>query len=228
MSFKKWREDLVKTLISKGYLSSSKIIRSFRIVPREKFLPVNLKEKAYTDMPLSIGFKQTISAPHMVAIMAEVSDFKNGNKILEIGTGSGYNAAITAEIICQTNNKTLGHVYTLEIIPELFSFAKKNIEKTNYDKKVTVIQQDGSIGYAEEAPYDRIIVTAAAPPKAPTVLIEQLKPGGILLIPVGDHHFFQSLLKIKKNYDGNTVTENLGSVAFVPLTGKNGWKFSSY
>ncbi len=227
MSFKKWREDLVKTLISKGYLSSSKIIRSFRIVPREKFLPVNLKEKAYIDIPLSIGFKQTISAPHMVAIMAEVSDFKNGNKILEIGTGSGYNAAITAEIICQANNKTLGHVYTLEIIPELFSFAKKNIEKTNYDKKVTVIQQDGSIGYAEEAPYDRIIVTAAAP-KAPTVLIEQLKAGGMLLIPVGDHYFFQSLIKIKKNYDGSTVTENLGSVAFVPLTGKNGWKFSSY
>ena len=152
MSFKKWREDLVKTLISKGYLSSSKIIRSFRIVPREKFLPVNLKEKAYIDIPLSIGFKQTISAPHMVAIMAEVSDLKNNNKILEIGTGSGYNAAITAEIICQTNNKSLGHVYTLEIIPELFSFAKKNIEKTNYDKTVTVIQQDGSIGYAEEAP----------------------------------------------------------------------------
>ena len=227
MFFKEWREDLVKTLISKEYLYSSKVIRSFRIVPREKFLPINLKEKAYIDTPLPIGFEQTISAPHMVAIMAEVSDFKTGNKILEIGTGSGYNAAIMAEIVCQTNYKPLGHVYTLEIIPELFSFAKKNLEETNYNNKVTNILHDGSIGYSDQAPYDRILVTAAAP-KAPTVLIEQLKPGGILLIPVGDHHFFQSLIKIKKNYDGSTVTENLGSVAFVPLTGKNGWKFSSY
>ena len=223
MSFKECREDLVKTLISKGYLYSPKIIKSFRIIPREKFLPVNLKEKAYIDTPLPIGFEQTISAPHMVAIMAEVSDFKTGNKILEIGTGSGYNAAIMAEIVCQTNYKPLGHVYTLEIIPELFSFAKKNLEKTDYDKKVTIIRQDGSIGYADQSPYDRILVTAAAP-KVPTVLIKQLKPGGILLLPVGDHYFFQSLIKIEKNYDGSTITEKLGSVTFVPLTGKNGWK----
>ncbi len=222
MSFKEWREDLVKTLISKGYLYSSKIIRAFRVVPREKFLPINLKEKAYLDTPLPIGFEQTISAPHMVAIMAEASDFSEGNKILEIGTGSGYHAAITAEIVCQMHNTNLGHIYTLEIIPELFSFAKKNLEETNYDNKVTVIRQDGSIGYADQAPYDRILVTAAAP-KVPTVLIEQLKPGGMLLIPVGAQHFFQSLIKIKKNYDGSTITEKLGSVVFVPLTGKNGW-----
>ncbi len=223
MFFKEWREDLVKTLISKGYLYSSKVIRSFRIVPREKFLPINLKKKAYIDTPLPIGFEQTISAPHMVAIMAEVSDFKEGNKVLEIGTGSGYNAAIMAEIVCLKNYQNQGHVYTLEIIPELYSFAKKNLEETNYDNRVTVILHDGSIGYADQAPYDRILVTAAAP-KVPTVLIEQLKLGGMLLIPVGDHYFFQSLIKIKKNYDGSTVTEKLGGVAFVPLTGKNGWK----
>jgi protein-L-isoaspartate(D-aspartate) O-methyltransferase len=223
MFYKEWREDLVKTLISKGFLYSSKVIRSFRIVPREKFLPIHLKEKAYIDTPLPIGFEQTISAPHMVAIMAEASDLQEGNKILEIGTGSGYHAAITAEIVCQKNYQNLGHVYTLEIIPELFSFAKKNLEETNYTNRVTIISQDGSIGYSEQAPYDRILVTAAAP-KIPTVLIEQLKLGGILLIPVGDHYFFQSLIKIRKNFDGRTVTEKLGRVAFVPLTGKNGWK----
>jgi protein-L-isoaspartate(D-aspartate) O-methyltransferase len=223
MSFKEGREDLVNTLISRGYLYSPKVINSFRIVPREKFLPITLKEKAYIDSPLPIGFEQTISAPHMVAIMAEISDLKEGHKVLEIGTGSGYHAAITAEIVCPKKSKNQGHVYTLEIIPELYSFAKKNLEETNYSNRVTIILQDGSIGYSEQTPYDTILVTAAAP-KVPTVLVEQLKPGGVLIIPVGDHYFYQNLIKIRKKVNGSTFTETLGRVAFVPLTGKNGWK----
>jgi protein-L-isoaspartate(D-aspartate) O-methyltransferase len=223
MYFKERRKKLVKTLISKGYLYSSKVIRSFRIVPREKFLPTTLKEQAYIDTPLPIGFKQTISAPHMVAIMAEVLELREGDKVLEIGTGSGYHAAVTAEIVNPTNSQTQGHVYTLEIIPELFSFAKKNLKETKYDDRVTVLLRDGSLGYSDHAPYDRILVTAGAP-KVPTVLIEQLTLGGVLLIPVGNYYLYQNLIKIRKNYDNSTVTETLGSVAFVPLTGKNGWK----
>ena len=223
MFFREKREELVKTLISRGYLHSPKVIRSFRHVPREKFLPVNLKEQAYVDTPLPIGYEQTISAPHMVAIMTEILNLDEGHKVLEIGTGSGYHAAITAEIVSPKNSKIQGHVYTLEIIPQLFSYAKKNLEETNYDERVTVILQDGSLGYSDQAPYDKILVTAGAP-KVPSVLIEQLKPGGLLVIPVGDHYISQILLKIKKNNDNSVVTKKLGRVAFVPLTGKNGWK----
>jgi len=222
MVFEEQRENLVRALISRGNLSSPKVIRAMSAVSREKFLPKNLKEAAYIDTPLPIGLRQTISAPHMVAIMSEALELEEGHKVLEVGTGSGYHAAVTAEIVCPKDTEKMGRVYTLEIIPELVSFAENNLKMANYSNRVTIILGDGSLGYTEQSPYDRILVTASAP-KIPKALTEQLKVGGILVIPVGDLYFFQRLIKVLKNSDESISIENLGGVSFVPLKGKNGW-----
>jgi protein-L-isoaspartate(D-aspartate) O-methyltransferase len=222
MNFEEQREKLVKALISRGILHSPDVIRAMRTVPREKFLPEELRGEAYIDTPLPIGFGQTISAPHMVAIMAEALELEEGLKVLEVGTGSGYHAAVTAETVCPRNAEKRGHVYTLEVIPELISFAEKGLKAAKYSSRVTVILGDGSLGYRAKSSYDRVLVTASAP-KVPKALTEQLKVGGILVIPVGGLHFFQRLLKVRKNSDESISTENLGGVAFVPLRGKNGW-----
>lgn len=162
----------------------------------------------------------------MVSIMNEALQLEVGNKILEVGAGSGWHAATIAELVAPSEapRSEWGHVYTLEIVPGLAEFARKNIMKAGYGDRVTIIGADGSIGYAEKAPYDRILVTAAAP-DAPKPLIEQLKPNGIMLIPVGSAHLFQNLIKITKKADGKIREENLGGVAFVPLTGQYGHKF---
>lgn len=162
----------------------------------------------------------------MVSTMNEALQLEAGHKVLEVGAGSGWHAATIAEIIASsdTPRSEWGHVYTVEIIQGLAEFARKNIMKAGYGDRVTIIHADGSMGYPEKAPYDRILVTAAAP-DVPKPLIEQLKLGGILLIPVGTMHFFQSLLKIVKKADGKIRKENLGGVAFVPLTGRYGHKF---
>lgn len=220
--FEKQRENLVQALISRGILRSPKVIRAMRMVSREKFLPENVKREAYIDTPLPIGLGQTMSAPHMVAIMSEALELEEGHSVLEVGTGSGYHAAITAEIVCPKDTDKLGHIYTLEIIPELIYLAKKNLEIAKYSSCITVILGDGTMGYPKQAPYDRILVTASAP-KIPKALTNQLKVGGILVIPVGGLRFFQRLIKVEKNSEGNITTNNLGGVAFVPLVGKNGW-----
>jgi len=178
------------------------------------------------DTPLPIGFGQTVSAPHMVSIMNEALQLEIGQKVLEIGAGSGWHAATIAEIVApsDTPRSEWGHVYTTEIIEGLAEFARKNVRNAGYSDRITIICTDGSMGYPEKAPYDRIIVTAAAP-DVPQPLIEQLKPNGIMLIPVGTVHLFQSLIKITKSADGEIKRENLGGVAFVPLTGRYGHKF---
>jgi protein-L-isoaspartate(D-aspartate) O-methyltransferase len=161
----------------------------------------------------------------MVAIMCETLDLEVGHKILEIGTGSGYHAAICAEIVAPSDAdpSVWGHVYTIERIPSLAEFARKNLEKTGYLNRVTVIVGDGTCGYAEAAPYDRILVTAASP-KIPDPLVAQLKIGGKLVIPVGHIHYWQDLILVIKKKDEKIETKNLGSVAFVPLVGKYGWR----
>jgi len=161
----------------------------------------------------------------MVAIMNEALQLEVGHKVLEIGAGSGWHAATIAEIVAPSDasRSEWGHVYTVEIIEGLAEFARKNIMRAGYGDRVTIICADGSMGYPEKAPYDRILVTAAAP-DIPPPLIEQLKPGGIMLIPVGSVHFFQSLIKVTKSVDGKISRENLGGVAFVPLTGRYGHK----
>ena len=159
----------------------------------------------------------------MVSIMNEALQLEVGHKVLEVGAGSGWHATTIAEIVApsDTPRSGWGHVYTVEIIQGLAEIARRNIMKAGYGDRVTIICADGSMGDSEKAPYDRILVTAAAP-DVPKPLIEQLKPNGIMLIPVGSIHFFQSLMKITKRVNGKIKRENLGGVAFVPLTGRFG------
>jgi protein-L-isoaspartate(D-aspartate) O-methyltransferase len=162
----------------------------------------------------------------MVSIMNEALQLEVANRVLEVGAGSGWHAATIAEIVAPSNKprSEWGHVYTVEIIQDLAEIARKNIMKARYGDRVTIVCMDGSIGYSEKAPYDRILVTAAAP-DIPKPLIEQLRPNGIMIIPVGSVHLFQNLMKITKRVDGKIVKDNLGGVAFVPLTGRYGQRF---
>jgi protein-L-isoaspartate(D-aspartate) O-methyltransferase len=162
----------------------------------------------------------------MVAIMNEALQLELGQKVLEVGAGSGWHAATIAELVAPRDapRSEYGHVYTVEIVQGLADFARKNIIKTGYADRVTIISGDGSLGYPEKAPYDRIVVTAAAP-DVPKPLLEQLKAASIMLIPVGSASLFQNLIKITKKINGQIVEDNLGGVAFVPLTGRYGHKF---
>jgi protein-L-isoaspartate(D-aspartate) O-methyltransferase len=161
----------------------------------------------------------------MVSIMNEALQLELGNKVLEVGAGSGWHAATIAELVAPSGapRSEYGHVYTVEIVQDLADFARKNIMKAGYGDRVTIISGDGSLGFPEKAPYDKILVTAAAP-DIPKPLIDQLKSGGIMLIPVGSPSLFQNLMKIEKT-NGKIKEENLGGVAFVPLTGKHGHRF---
>lgn len=154
----------------------------------------------------------------MVAIMNEALDLRPGLKVLEVGAGSGYHAATIAEIVGPE-----GHVYTVERVEELVRFARENLERAGYSDRVTPVQGDGSLGYAEGAPYDRILVTAAAP-EVPPKLVGQLDKGGILVVPVGGRFFPQELVRIRKKPDGSVERSSLGGVAFVPLLGEHGFK----
>lgn len=214
--FRAKREKLVKSLIDEGILKSEEVIKAMLRVPREEFVPFRYRELAYLDTPLSIGYGQTISAPHMVAIMTEALRVSRGNKVLEIGTGSGYQAAIIAEIV-----KPEGHVWTIEIVPELAKFAEDNLRRAGYSDYVTVIIGDGSKGYEDAAPYDRIIVTAAAP-KIPEPLISQLREGGRMVIPVGNT--YMQVLKIVEKRGGSLYVEDSVPCVFVPLLGEYGFK----
>lgn len=143
--------------------------------------------------------------------------------MLEVGTGSGYHAAICAEIVAPASSRKPGHVYTIERIRSLADFARENLRRTGYEDRVTVIVGDGTVGYREATPYDRILVTASAP-KIPDPLVEQLGDAGIMTIPVGGRYGWQDLVIIKKMKDGKIKTENFGGVAFVPLIGRHGWE----
>jgi protein-L-isoaspartate(D-aspartate) O-methyltransferase len=216
-------EKLIQNLIKQGVLHSVKIIEAMRKVPREKFLPENMRYYSAVDTPLPIGFGQTASAPHMVSIMNEALQLEIGNKVLEVGAGSGWHAATIAELIAPKTapRSEWGHVYTVEIVQGLAEFARKNIMNGGYGDRVTIVHADGSGGYPEKAPYDRILVTAGAP-EVPKPLSDQLKPAGIMLVPVGSLSLFQSLFRITKTSEGKTQEENLGGVAFVPLIGEYG------
>ncbi|MFP4655597.1 MAG: protein-L-isoaspartate O-methyltransferase [Methanohalobium sp.] len=213
MEYEMERSRLVKSLKYQGV--GQKVLDAMTRVPRHLFVPPEYQRDAYIDAPLMIGHNQTISAPHMVAIMCDLLDLKEGQVILEIGTGSGYHAAVISEIVGES-----GHVYSIECIKELVDFSRNNLENTGYNN-VTVIHGDGSEGCPEHAPYERILVTAGAP-DIPDSLIDQLKSGGIMVIPVG--LYFQELYLIKKELDGSISKNDKGGVMFVPLTGKYGFK----
>lgn len=149
--------------------------------------------------------------------MNEVLELRIGDKVLEVGAGSGYHAATVAEQIGPQ-----GHVYTVELVAELVKAARSNLRKAGYSDRVTLVQGDGSLGYPDQAPYDRIVVTAAAP-KVPQPLVDQLRPQGILVVPIGGRLFPQELFKIRKDEKGRIQRTSLGGVAFVPLIGKEGF-----
>lgn len=213
--FEEQRNRLVDSLVRRGYISSPEVQAAMRRVPREDFLPEELRNEAYVDSPLPIGEGQTISAPHMVAIMAEHLDLSPSMKVLEIGAGSGYHAAVCAELVAPE-----GHIYTMERISSLASTAEANIKKTGYSNLITVVFGDGTKGLPEHAPYDRIFVAAGAP-DIPTPLTDQLVDGGKLLVPVGGR-FYQDLIRIEKR-GKKLVKENLGGCVFVPLIGEHGY-----
>lgn len=206
------KEVLIERLISWGYLKTPRVIDAMREVRREYFIPDKSQDFAYADFPLPIGNEQTISAPHMVAIMSESAELEVGNKVLEIGAGSGYHACVTAHI-------TKSWVFSVERHSELAIAARQNIKRAGCDKVILIVG-DGTKGYEKEAPYDRIIVTAGAP-EIPQPLIDQLKMGGKLLIPVGSKRS-QSLIRITIEKEG-IQKENLGGCIFVPLIGEYGW-----
>ncbi len=208
------RKNLVEKLKREGRITTRKVEKAFLKIPRENFIPPHLKSKAYLDTPLEIGEGQTISAPHMVAIMAEAVDLKKDQKILEIGAGSGYHAAIISEIVGKK-----GHVYSIERFEGLAEKAKKNLKKTGMEN-VTIEIGDGSQGLSKYAPYNRVYVTCASP-GVPDPLIDQLKKPGKLLIPVGSR--LCELKLLEKNKEGNIKSMNLGGCAFVPLVGKHGF-----
>ncbi|TFG00016.1 MAG: protein-L-isoaspartate(D-aspartate) O-methyltransferase [Promethearchaeota archaeon] len=222
MSFEKKREKLVENLKERNILKDEKVIDAMLNVPREKFIPEEVKNQAYVDTPLAIGSEQTISAPHMNVMMCQILELKEGDKLLEVGTGSGYHAALCAEIIAPKDSNNPGHIYTIERHDYLAEKARKNLKKTGYEERITVIVADGTLGYEKYAPYDKILVTAASPDKIPPPLTEQLKEGGILCIPAGSKKFSQSLYKITKK-EGKIKKKRITGVRFVPLLGKYGF-----
>jgi len=222
MTVKTEWEQLIQNLINEGILHSPTVIRAMRLVSREPFLPERLKSYYAVDTPLPIGWGQTASAPHMVSIMNEALELEVGHKVLEVGAGSGWHASTIAETVAPTDapKEKWGHVYTVEIIRELADCARTNIEKAGYGDRITIVHSDGSEGYQPETPYDRILVTAAAP-DIPKPLTDQLKTNAVLVIPVGTPYLYQTLVRVRKT-DSKLIEENLGGVAFVPLTGKHG------
>ncbi len=206
-AYQKKRESMVKYQIEQRGVRGEAALKAMRKVPRHLFVPENYQSRAYDDNPLPIGYGQTISQPYIVAYMTEAIDLQPHFKVLEIGTGSGYQAAVLAEIVDKT--------YTIEIVEELGKQAKARLQKLGYDN-IEVRIGDGYYGWKEHAPYDAIIVTAAAE-FIPPPLIEQLKPGGKMIIPVGSPFMVQTLMLLEK-VGGKTRTKSLFPVQFVPFT----------
>lgn len=190
---------------------SDEVIRSLLTVERHKFVPASEKRFAYENRPLSIGHGQTISQPYIVALMTDLIDPEPDDIVLEVGTGSAYQAAVLAELV--------GHVYTIEIIAPLFASATARLETLGYDN-VTTRLGDGYYGWERHAPFDAIVVTAAAS-HVPPPLINQLKPGGRMVIPVGGRFMTQQLLLIEKTTEDEIITRQVTAVRFVPLTGEH-------
>lgn len=208
-AFTQARLELVEKDIEGGGIKNEDVLQAMRNVPRHEFVPAEYLDQAYGNHPLPIGYGQTISQPYIVAWMTELLELQPGEKVLEIGTGSGYQAAILAE---------LGYVdvYSIEIVPELAETASIRLQDLGYTN-VRVKQGDGYYGWPEYAPFDAMIVTAA-PDHLPAPLAEQLAEGGRLVIPIGPAGLFQTLWKFVKE-DGELTAYNMGGVSFVPFIG---------
>ena len=204
------RSQMVADQIAPRGIANPSVLDAMRTVPRHKFVPDDMVEQAYEDHPLPIGYGQTISQPFIVALMTQTLEPKPGQRILEIGTGSGYQAAVLAELDVE--------VYTIEIIPELAEQATKRLEDLGYTN-VHTLNADGYFGWEEFAPFDAVIVTAA-PDHLPQPLANQLVEGGRLVIPIGPVGFVQTLWLFEKE-SGELQATNLGGVSFVPFTGEH-------
>jgi protein-L-isoaspartate(D-aspartate) O-methyltransferase len=202
------RLHMVSEQIEARGVRDARVLAAMRKVPRHRFVPNAERAQAYADRPLPIGHRQTISQPYIVALMSELAGVKPGDTVLEVGTGSGYQAAVLAEMGVK--------VFSIEIIKPLAKQAKATLDELGYGKRVTVRHGDGYAGWPERAPFDAVVVTAA-PPRIPGPLKQQLKVGGRLVIPVGK--YFQSLLRVTRTKDGFRE-ESVIPVRFVPMTGK--------
>jgi protein-L-isoaspartate(D-aspartate) O-methyltransferase len=209
--FTKKRISMVRDQIARRDVADEAVLQALLEVPRHKLVPRQQRYDAYSDRPLPIGYGQTISQPYIVGLMTELLEPRPGDTILEVGTGSGYQAAVLSRIVSQ--------VYTIEIVEELGTRARRDIGKLGYDN-IDVRIGDGYYGLPDVAPFDGIIVTAAAT-HIPPPLIDQLKPGGVMCIPVGPAFQVQRLVLVEKAEDGSVTTRSIMPVRFVPLTGEH-------
>jgi len=207
------REAMVQRQIEGRGIRDPKILEAFRAVPREEFLADEYRDLAYGDHPLPIEAGQTISQPYIVALMIQAAEIKPGDKVLEIGAGSGYAAAVMSRIA--------GKVIAIERQHELVKVASERLERLGYDN-VRILEGDGTRGCPDEAPFDAILA-AASGSHVPQPLIDQLADGGRIVMPVGDPGWIQKLVKVTKGPGGKLITEDLGGVRFVPLIGEEGW-----
>lgn len=207
--YSKKRAEMVESQLAARDIHDRGVLQAMAEVPRHRFVPDSIQAYAYTDSPLPIGLGQTISQPYIVALMTQLAEPKREDKALEVGTGSGYQAAVLSKLVQQ--------VFSIEIVEELAEAASKSLSETGFHN-VTVRQGDGYAGWEEEAPFDIILVTAAAP-FVPQPLIEQLAEGGRLILPVGPTGGVQELILIKKE-KGKTREKKIIPVRFVPMTGK--------
>jgi len=205
--------DLIEFELKPSGITDDAVIAAMKKVRRHKFLPETLRDRAYGNYPLPIGENQTISQPYIVALMTQALQIKKTDRVLEIGTGSGYQAAILAELA--------EIVYSIERLETLSTKARTNLYSQGYNN-IYLISGDGTLGLPEYAPFDKIIVTAAAPKTADT-LLSQLKNGGKMVVPVGNRSI-QDLKLIEKALNGRMYTKSLGGCRFVPLIGKEGWR----
>ena len=212
IKYERQREEMVRTQIEARGIKAPKVLAAFRRVPRHLFVSEALRDQAYGDYPLPIGEQQTISQPYIVAEMTQALDLGEDDRVLEIGTGSGYKAAILAQIVYR--------VYTVELKRSLYQQARNLFDKLHYHN-IVMKYGDGTKGWRDESPFDGIIVTAGAP-QIPDVLIDQMGEGGRLVVPVGNQHT-QELIKIFRD-DQNIRQINLGGCRFVKLVGEYGWK----
>jgi len=212
LKYERQRDEMVRQQIEARGITDPKVLAALRKVPRHLFVSEALRDQAYGDYPLPIGEQQTISQPFIVAEMTQALELRENDRVLEIGTGSGYQAAILAEIAYR--------VYTIERIRSLFLLARKLLDKLKYHN-IVMRCADGTTGWEDQSPFDAIIVTAGAP-EIPDLLTDQLADGGRLVVPVGNQHS-QELIRISKDQKGIHQI-NLGGCRFVKLVGKHGWK----
>jgi protein-L-isoaspartate(D-aspartate) O-methyltransferase len=207
------RERMIERQIAGRGLDEPTLLAAFSAVPREDFISADYADYAYQDSPLPIESGQTISQPYIVALTIDAAGIKPGDKVLEVGAGSGYAAAVIGRIA--------GEVIAIERHHELVELARKRMRQLGY-RNVQIVEGDGTLGWPEAAPYDAI-VAAASGSHVPQSWIAQLKPGGRIVMPIGEPHAVQSLVKIAKHEDGSLERANLGGVRFVPLIGAEGF-----